>query len=117
MSSSRLRVATDPALALVVRIFVGSVAERWAIPEPVRDDLRLAASELFSGAVEAGENDEVTFDLAASDAGFELRAEEVHAVTQGGPLPEGWAARFDLIRALFPDAQIGDTVLIRVPAA
>ena len=116
MSSSRLRVSTDPSLALVVRIFVGSVAERWAIPEPVRDDLRLAASELFSGAVEAGDNDEVTFDLATSDSGFELRAEEVHAVAQGRPVPESWAARFDLIRALFPDAQIGDTVLIRVPA-
>ena len=116
MSSSRLRVATDPSLALVVRIFVGSVAERWAIPEPVRDDLRLAASELFSGAVEAGDNDEVTFDLATSDSGFELRAEEVHAVAQGRPVPESWAARFDLIRALFPDAQIGETVLIRVPA-
>jgi len=116
VSSSRLRVATDPSLALVVRIFVGSVAERWAIPEPVRDDLRLAASELFSGAVEAGDNDEVTFDLATSDSGFELRAEEVHAVAQGRLVPESWAARFDLIRALFPDAQIGDTVLIRVPA-
>lgn len=117
MSSSRLHVATDPALALVVRIFVGSVAERWAIPEPVRDDLRLAASELFSGAVEAGDNDEVTFDLSATDTSFELRAEEVHAVAQGRPMPESWTARFDLIRALFPDAQIGDTVLIRIPAA
>ena len=53
MPSTRLSVAGDPALALIVRIFIGSVTEQWELPEPVRDDLRLAASELFSGAVEA----------------------------------------------------------------
>ena len=54
MASSRLSVARDPALALIVRIFVGSVMERWGVAEPARGDLRLAASELFSGVVEAG---------------------------------------------------------------
>jgi hypothetical protein len=115
--SSRLRVARDPALGLTVRIFVGSVAERRGIPEPLQDDLRLAASELFSGAVEAGKGDLVTFEVSSDESGLELLVEEVQAPAAAGPAdPEGWARRIDLIRALFPDAEIGDTVRIRVPA-
>jgi hypothetical protein len=116
MSTSRLSVAGDPALALVVRIFVGSVAERSDVPEPVRDDLRLVASELFSGAVEAGTSDVVTFELSSGDAGLELRAEDVHTTGSEEVDPAGWTGRFALIRALFPDAEVADaTVLIRVP--
>jgi anti-sigma regulatory factor (Ser/Thr protein kinase) len=115
--SARLRVARDPALALVVRIFVGSVAERWDVPEPLRDDLRLAASELFSGAVESGNGDLVTFEVSSGENGIELRAEDVHPHGVAEPASlEGWTGRFDLIRALFPDAEIGDAVRIRVPA-
>jgi hypothetical protein len=116
--SSRLRVARDPALALIVRIFVGSVAERSTIPEAVRNDLRLAASELFSGAVEAGNGDHVTFEVSSETAGLELRAEGVHVPVVSDPLgPDGWTGRFELIRALFPDAEIGETVRIRVPVS
>ena len=115
MTSSRLRVAREPALALIVRIFVGSVMERWEVSEPARGDLRLAASELFSGAVEAGEGDPVTFELASDDTQIELRAHGVlpHEAAQAGD--DGSSGRFDLIRALFPDAEIGETVRIRIP--
>jgi hypothetical protein len=115
VSTTRLSVAGDPALALVVRIFVGSVTEEWTLPEPVRDDLRLAASELFSGAVEAGKVDLVTFELSTDESGLELRAEDV-PVEHERPALEGWTGRFALIRALFPDADMSDTtVRIRVP--
>ena len=117
MPTTRLSVAGDPALALVVRIFIGSVTEQWEMPEPARDDLRLAASELFSGAVEAGKGDIVTFELSVDDAGLELRAEDV-PVRAEGPDLAGWMGRFELIRALFPDADVtGSTVRIRVPHA
>ena len=116
MSTSRLSVAGDPALALVVRIFVGSVTEQWDLPEPVRDDLRLAASELFSGAVEAGNGDLVRFELSNDEGRMELRAEDV--VEHSGADLEGWSGRFALIRALFPDADVSDTtVRIRVPVS
>jgi anti-sigma regulatory factor (Ser/Thr protein kinase) len=116
VASSRLRVARDPALALIVRIFVGSVMERWDVSEPVREDLRLAASELFSGAVEAGKEDLVTFELSSDGTEVELRAVDVHPDEAAQPEDlEGWTGRFDLIRALFPDAEIGTTVRIRVP--
>jgi anti-sigma regulatory factor (Ser/Thr protein kinase) len=114
--TSRLRVARDPALASIVRIFVGSVTERWDVPEPVREDLRLAASELFSGAVEAGERDFVMFELSSVDTGIELRVEDIKAPEDTGADLEGWTGHFQLVRALFPDAEIGDTVRIRVPA-
>ena len=115
MSTSRLSVAGDPALALVVRIFVGSVTEQWELPEPVRADLRLAASELFSGAVEAGSGDLVRFELSTDEGGMELRADDVAMEREGADL-EGWTGRFALIRALFPDADVSDTtVRIRVP--
>ena len=116
MPTSRLRVARDPALALIVRIFVGSVMERLDVPDAVRDDLRLAASELFSGAVEAGDGDLVTFELSSRGTELELRAEDVRPNEAGPADLEGWTGRFDLVRALFPDAEIGETVLIRVPA-
>lgn len=116
MPTSRLRVAREPALALVVRIFVGSVAERWDVPEPAREDLRLAASDLFSGAVEVGGGDLVTFELSSEDDEIELRAEDVTPPTDGMTDLEGSMRRFDLVRALFPDAEIGETVRIRVPS-
>jgi anti-sigma regulatory factor (Ser/Thr protein kinase) len=115
MPTSRLRVARDPALALIVRIFVGSVMERWDVPDAVQDDFRLAASELFSGAVEAGDGDLVTFELSSGDAELELRAEDVQPHEAAPADLEGWTGRFDLVRALFPEAEIGETVLIRVP--
>jgi hypothetical protein len=122
--ATRLSVAGDPALALVVRIFIGSVTEQWALPEPIRDDLRLAASELFSGAVEAGTGDMVTFELSEGGGGVELRADDIPVDTDepvlegngGRGLQEGWTGRFALIRALFPDADMTEsTVRIRVP--
>ena len=116
MPTSRLRVARDPALALIVRIFVDSVTERWNVSDPIREDLRLAASELFSGAVDAEDGDLVTFELTSEDTGLELRAEDVHSHEVGQPAGlESGPGRFDLVRALFPDAEIGETVRIRVP--
>jgi hypothetical protein len=114
--TSRLRVARDPALALIVRIFVGSVTERWDVPEAAREDLRLAASDLFSGAVEVGGGDLVTFELSSDDDEIELRAEDVTPPTEGVTGLEGSMGRFDLVRALFPEAEIGETVRIRVPS-
>jgi hypothetical protein len=128
VSTTRLRVAGDPALALVVRIFVGSVTELWAVPEPIRDDLRLAASELFSGAVEAGVGDLVTFELSDDEGAIELRADEMpvemeepergaldHGDERRGHDVAGSTGRSALIRALFPDADVGgSTVRIRV---
>jgi hypothetical protein len=111
-SSSRLTVARDPALALIVRIFVGAVAERLEVPESSRDDLRLAASELFTAAVESGSPDDVSLaierdgDVVTMSAGIDASAD---AGAGGG-------TRFDLVRALFPDAEVGRSVRISVPA-
>lgn len=117
MPTSRLSVAGDPALALIVRIFVGSVADRWDIPVAISDDLRLAASELFSGAVESGNAEVVTFELSNGDAGLELRAEDVHLNEEDPSDPAGWTGRVRLIKALFPDAEVSETaVRIRIPS-
>ena len=114
MSSARLQVAGDPALALIVRIFVGATAERWNVAPATRDDLRLAASELFAGAVEAGRAEPIAFELSATEDGLELRADDVSTAAPTGL--EGWEGRFDLIRALFPDSEVGESVRIRVAA-
>jgi hypothetical protein len=113
MPTSQLRVARDPALALVVRIFVGAVAERWAVDEPIRDDLRLAASELFSGWVEAGEDSAVVFSMTSGDGDVTLVADGLGAAPSADA--DGWGGRIDLIRALFPQADVGDEVRISVP--
>lgn len=116
MSTSELRVARDPALALVVRIFVGAVAERWSVPEAARDDLRLVASELFAGAVEAGAGEDVSFTLTSDGDRVDLRAAGVDPLgAEETPDPGGWGQRLDLIRALFPDADVGESVRVTVP--
>jgi hypothetical protein len=115
--SSALTVARDPALALVVRIFVGAVAERWNVPEAARDDLRLVASELFAGAVEAGAGEDVSFTLTSDGDRVSLQATGVDPLgAQETPDPGGWSERLDLIRALFPDADVGASVLVSVQA-
>ena len=116
MPTTRLRVAREPALALVVRIFVGSVADHWDVSEPAREDLRLAASDLFSAAVEAGGEDLVTFQLSSEGNEVELRAEDVMPTAERSADAHDPAGRFDLVRALFPEAEIGGTVRIRLPA-
>jgi hypothetical protein len=113
MSSSQLRVARDPALGLVVRIFVGAVVERWNVSAATRDDLRLAASELFSAAVEAGDGEDVSFTLTLDDRGV---AFEAHGL--GSPGSPGAAVRdgrLDLVRALFPSVSVDGSVRIDVP--
>jgi hypothetical protein len=115
--SSALTVARDPALALVVRIFVGAVAERWNVPEAARGDLRLVASELFAGAVEAGAGEDVSFTLTSDGDRVSLQAAGVDPLgAEETPDAGGWAERLDLIRALFPDADVGESVLVSVEA-
>jgi hypothetical protein len=115
MPISRLRVARDPALAIVVRIFVDAVAERWGVGETDRDDLRLAASELFAGSVEAGDGDAVAFTISAEDGTVTLAADGVDPLgASESPDPDAWGGRVDLIHALFPQAEVGDVVRITV---
>ena len=101
MPTARLSVAGDPALALIVRIFVGSVAERWDVPVPV----------------EAGKAEVVTFELSNGDEGLQLLAEDVSPDEEGPTDLAGWTGRFRLIKALFPDAEVAETtVRIRMPS-
>ena len=114
MSTAELRVTRDPALALVVRIFVGAVAERWSVSQAARDDLRLVASELFAGAVEDGAGDDVTFTVTSEGDRVSLSASGVDGLTAGDDPDETWGGRLGLIRALFPTAEVGDSVSISV---
>lgn len=116
MTTSALRISRDPALAIVVRIFVGAVAERWNVAETSLDDLRLVASELFAGAVEAGPGDDVSFTITSDDDRLTLRATGVDLVDPGTASDSsGWSGRVGLIRALFPDAEVGGPVSVSVP--
>jgi anti-sigma regulatory factor (Ser/Thr protein kinase) len=113
MQTSAFRASRDPALAIAVRIFVGGVGERWGVSEQVRNDLRLAASELFSGAVEAGGAGPVGFTITSDDGAITLRADGLGPASERSAGP-AWDDRFGLVRALFPDADIGDSVAITV---
>ena len=115
MSSAQLTVARDPALAVVVRIFVGAMAERLEVAESARDDLRLAASELFAAAVESGGPDGVSLSIERRGDAVALSTGVGAAVGGNGLDPASWEGRLDLIRALFPDAEVGRSVRISVP--
>jgi hypothetical protein len=84
------------------------------VPEPARDDLRLAASELFAGAVEAGVGEDVTFTLAFDGDQVRLSTAGADGLAAGAPDDTGWGGRADLIRALFPAAVVDDDVWIDV---
>jgi hypothetical protein len=112
MTTAEVRVDRDPALALVVRIFVGAVAERSGVSDDVLDDLRLAASELFAASVEGGGGGPATLRVSTDEGSLSVTAEATDPTGSTEELPGG---RFGLIRALFPDAEIGDHVVIRVP--
>jgi hypothetical protein len=114
--TTELHVAKDPALAVVVRIFVGSVSERWGVDEQTRDDLRLAASELFSNAVEGGGVGAVGFVLSSTDGEVTMRADGIEPRVEGAPERASWDDRSGLLRALFPQAEVGEDVRITVPA-
>jgi hypothetical protein len=113
---SRLTVAPDPALAVVVRIFVGAVSERLEVAATSRDDLRLAASELFAAAVEAGGGENVSLTIEREDDVIALSAALTDPAAANGADRETWQGRLDLIRALFPDAEVGPSVRIAVRA-
>ena len=112
MSTAELRVARDPALALVVRIFIGAVADRWSVPQAARDDLRLAASELFAGAIESGAGDDVTFTITFEGDRVNLSASGVDGLAMDDS--DEFGGRLELIRALFPTAEVGDSLSISV---
>jgi anti-sigma regulatory factor (Ser/Thr protein kinase) len=116
MRTCELQVARDPALAVVVRIFVGGVAERWGVAEQVREDLRLAASELFTGAVESGGDGPVAFVLSSSGGEVTMRADGVGPETERSAGDVSWDDRPGLLRALFPDAEVASNVRITIPA-
>ena len=82
---------------------------------PVRDDLRLAASELFSGAVEAGDRGPRHVRTLDDEGGVELRAEDVELEERDRD-PEGWTGRFALDPGAVPGrGRVRHRVRIRVP--
>jgi anti-sigma regulatory factor (Ser/Thr protein kinase) len=119
---SLLELPSEPAFAITARMFVVTAARHHGADERVLEDLRLAASELFTNAVEHGAS-AVRFSVAGDERGTVVRAEGVGSLTDPGAAPgdDVWTVtrRLDVLATLFDDLNVIDedpgTVEIRLP--
>jgi anti-sigma regulatory factor (Ser/Thr protein kinase) len=108
-----LSVPANPAYISVIRLFAGAVARQVGLDDELVDDLRLAVSEACTDVMESGgpARIEVTLfaepDRLAVAVRGEGPADRVPAAIQGPMVPR--IDRHEVIRALFPDAEIVGT--------
>jgi hypothetical protein len=110
-STASLVIPAGPASVGTVRYFAATVARHAGLPEELIDDLRLAVSEACAEAIDAGVTGSIRVALSLQPEGI-----DVEVTTSGGSIqPEGKGRgrealvpinRLQLIRALFPDAEI-----------
>src|SRR2546423_4082362 len=119
----QLVLPPEPAFAVTARVFVVTAARHHGMDERVVEDLRLAASELFTNALEQGRQ-QVTFTVAAGTNGPVLRAEGVGSLSApggDGDPEQVWSRtrRLDVLETLFDDLRVVDddpgTVEIDLP--
>jgi hypothetical protein len=119
----QLVLSSEPAFAVTARVFVVTAARHHGMDERTVEDLRLAASELFTNALEQGRH-QVTFTVATGAHGPMLRAEGVGSLSApvgDGDAGEVWSRtrRLDVLETLFDDLRVLDedpgTVEIGLP--
>jgi hypothetical protein len=106
----QLVLPSEPAFAVTARVFVVTAARHHGMDERTVEDLRLAASELFTNALEQGRR-HVTFTVAAGAQGPILRAEGVGSLSApagDGDAGEVWSRtrRLDVLETLFDDLRV-----------
>jgi hypothetical protein len=108
----QLMLPSEPAFAVTARVFVVTAARHHGVDERTVEDLRLAASELFTNALEQG-RPQVTFTVAAGEQGPVLRAEGVGSLSAtggDGDAGEVWSRtrRLDVLETLFDGLRVLD---------
>jgi hypothetical protein len=106
----QLVLPSEPAFAVTARVFVVTAARHHGMDERTVEDLRLAASELFTNALEQGRQ-RVKFTVIAGAQGPILRAEGVGSLSSpvgDGDAGEVWARtrRLDVLQTLFDDLRV-----------
>jgi hypothetical protein len=108
-STASLVIPADPACVGTVRYFAATVARHAGLPEELINDFRLATSEACADAIDAGVTGSIRVALSLRPGGIDVE------VTSDSIQPEGEAHgpagvvpiyRLQLIRALFPEAEI-----------
>ena len=108
-STTALAIPAHPAYVGTVRYFAATVARHAGLPEELINDLRLATSEACADAIDAGVTGSIRVALSLRPEGIDVE------VTSDSIQPEGEAHgpagvipiyRLQLIKALFPDAEI-----------
>lgn len=88
----------------VARMFLVAVGRHHGLDEEAVDDLKIAVSEAFAGAVEAGGRHPMTIEAGRSDGRLLITMEGVGELGEG--TAESGIDRLALIRSLFPDAEL-----------
>jgi len=116
-----IELPSDPSLGLTARVLVAAAARHFGLDDGAVEDLRVAVSELFSNAVERG-GGPVRIGVGRVEGDVVLHVSGTGPAEMAATLEHGWdppSARFDLVRALFPNARFtpdaGGTAVITAP--
>lgn len=110
--SYQLTVPTDADQIATVRLFVGAVARLSALDEETIADAKLAASELASAIVAAGEDPTMTVTASPRPGLISLVVEPWR---EGMGQEEDFGA-LEIVSALFSATTVGDSVVIEIAA-
>lgn len=107
----RLRAPADPPLATTIRTFVASAGRYLDLDPELREDLKLAANELFAGAT-VGDRSSIELQIDGGPAEVTLTVSGVPDLDDD--LEDLPRTRQDLLLALFPDVRReGGSLVIR----
>jgi anti-sigma regulatory factor (Ser/Thr protein kinase) len=98
---------------VTARVFVASVARHFGVRDEVVEDLRLAASELFTNAAENA-GDSVRFAFVRGDGALALHvvgAGDLDASERNEPLE---VRRLDVLLGLFPGLRLSDNSVVEI---
>ena len=104
-----LRVPTDPALAVTVRVFIAESGRTLGLDQASIDDLRLIATELMASAVEH-QSDSVQLGLGRVDGTWRLTARGAGPL-DGEPIGDLPIRRIDVLRGM-ASVQVEDDEIV-----
>lgn len=92
----------------VARMFLAAVGRHHGLDEEAVEDLKIAVSEAFASAVEAGGGTSFTIEAGEVGGRLQVTMDGVGEFDEGTLEPgiELGIDRLDLIRSLFPDAEL-----------
>ncbi len=102
-----LEIPLDPAHLLITRVFAGGVARSLDLDEETADVLRLALTEICSGAIDRRRDGRIVIDVSVDTIPIRVNVVATGAIRGETPVKRTESPyRLALIQALVPDTTI-----------